>query len=619
MKMITAEEGEAIIALTKSIFKNWAPPPKWTISEWADNRRHLSGEASAEKGRWRTSRAQYQRGIMDAIGDFRNEQVVVMSSAQIGKTEMLLNTIGYYIDYDACPIMLVEPTLEMAEMFSKDRVASMIRDSLTLKKKISPVLSRDSGNAILHKKFPGGTLVMKGANTPSGLAGHPLRVILLDEVDRYPASAGTEGDPVNLAIARTKNFWNRRIVMVSTPTVKGFSRIEKAFEQSDQRYFYVPCPHCRHEHVLKWGNVFFPEGRRDLAVLKCPSCEKQISSAQKNIAVSKGSWKATRPFNRIAGFHLNELYSPWRTIADVAIEQGRAKDDPSTLQVWVNTSLGETWEERGERVSEHALLERCEPWPKDTEVPERVLVLTCGIDTQQDRLEMEVVGWAGGEESWSIDYHVIYGDPNISEGVEGSPWSDLTSYLQRKWKNENGEDMGIKMSCIDSAGSNTQGVYNYCKVHRAMKVFPIVGRAGMGKPIIGSRLRKRSGQQNRCVVDVHMVGVDPAKLNIYQFLRITSPGPGYCHFPIGRNTAYFKGLTAEKMVTRYVNGVPKMEWKKLNGVRNEPLDCRVYALAALHLLAPRFDELALERKKKKEPQEEKREQEIPYIYRWKYE
>lgn len=348
MKMTTSSEAESITSLVCDLSKIWAPPPKWTISQWADNRRYLSSEASAEKGRWRTSRAEYQRGIMDAIGDPAIEQVVVMSSAQVGKTEILSNTIGYYVDFDPSPIMLVQPDEAMAETFSKDRLASMFRDSPSLRNKVASPRTRDSGNTILHKRFPGGHITMVGANAPSGLASRPIRVVLLDEVDRYPMSAGTEGDPVNLAIARTKNFWNRRIVMVSTPTVKGFSRIEKAFEQSDQRHFFVPCPHCGHEHILRWANVKWKDDPA-LALLVCPSCEKNFTTAQKNNAVKKGHWKATAPFNRIAGFHLNELYSPWRTLAEIVDDFLRAKDDPCTLQVWMNTSLGEAWEDQGQR------------------------------------------------------------------------------------------------------------------------------------------------------------------------------------------------------------------------------------------------------------------------------
>ena len=568
-----------------------SPPPKWTISQWADHRRKLSGEAAAEKGQWRTERAEYQRGIMDAVADPDIEQVVVMSSAQVGKTEVLLNCIGYFVDFDPSPLMLVQPDEAMAETFSKDRLAPMFRDSPSLRSKVRPAKTRDSGNTILHKRFPGGHVTLVGANAPSGLASRPIRVLLLDEVDRYPASAGTEGDPVNLAIARTKNFWNRRIVMVSTPTVKGLSRIERAYEISDQRHFLVPCPHCQHEHPLRWGNVVWQDGRRDLASLRCPSCNGTITNAQKNQAVARGRWQASAGPSRIAGFHLNELYSPWRSIADIAIEHGRAKDDPSTLQVWINTSLGETWEEGGERISEHALMERCEPYPQ-ADVPARGLILTAGVDTQQDRLEVEVVAWAGGEESWSVAYQVILGDPDIPEGTPGSPWTHLTDYLRKRWTSEAGGEMVIETTCIDTGGSNTQSVYGYVKRHKGDRVYGIKGQGGPGLPIVGNPARRRSGKKTSRPIDVYIVGVDSAKSIVYKRLRIAEPGAGYCHFPQGRSAEYFRGLTAEKAVTKFLKGFPRIEWHKTSGARNEPLDCRVYAFAALILRAPQFDKLA---------------------------
>lgn len=529
---------------------------------------------------------------MDAVTDPKNERVVFMTSAQVGKTEILLNVSGYHIDFDPSPLMLLQPTVQMAEAFSEDRLKPMLRDTPALRGKVKEGRSRGAGSTKLHKIFHGGHLTMAGANSPATLASRPIRVLLMDEVDRYPASAGEEGDPVKLAIKRTNNFWNRRIVMASTPTVKGFSRIEKEFELSDKRFFYVPCPHCQEEQRLQWGNVTWPEGRPKEAVLRCVSCSGSITNAQKNVAVSRGRWIATAPFNGIAGFHLNELYSPWRTLAQIAEDYLVAKDDPALYQVWVNTSLGETYDDTGEKIDEHDLLSRCEPWPEGIDVPARGLVLTCGVDTQPDRLEVEVVAWAGGEESWSIDYHVIHGDPEIKEGAPGSPWSDLTDHIRRKWKHESGLEVAIESTCIDSGGHNTQAVYEYVKKHSGERVFAIKGRGGEGIPIVGNPSRKRAGKKTKRPVDVYIVGVDQAKAIIYKRLQMEAPGPGYPHFPAGRSADYFRGLTCEKMRVRYVKGMPKREWFKPDKARNEPLDCRVYAFAALILRAPQFDKVA---------------------------
>ena len=504
-------------------------------------------------------------------------------------------------------MLIVQPTLELAEAFSKDRLSPMVRDCPAIRKKVSDARSRDSGNTLFQKSFSGGQMTIASANSPISLRGRPIRLVWFDEVSAMKHTA--EGDPVALGIKRTNNFWNRRIVMTSTPTIKGICRIEKEFEKSDKRYFHIACPRCEQPHTLKWGNVVWPEGKPEEASFKCPACEGNYSNAEKNIAVSKCrpdkkgkkpigidglplGWRATAPFNGIAGFHIWEAYSPWRTVAEIVADFLEAKDDPSTLQVWINTCLGETWEEQGDQVSDHDLIGRCEPFPKTADIPERGLVLTAGVDTQPDRLEVETVAWAGGEESWSVDYHVIFGDPDIPEGSEGSPWNDLTDYIRKSWKHEGGGNLTIETTCIDSGGHNTQAVYRYAKAHRGERVFAIKGQGGSGIPIVGNPSRRRSGKKTQRPVDVYIVGVDQAKSIIYKRLRITAAGPGCCHFPIGRSTEYFRQITSEKMMTRYFKGFPKREWVKESGRRNEALDCRVYAFAALILRAPQFDKIA---------------------------
>ena len=305
--------------LKRSVAKALAvlkPPPDLTISDWADQHRRLSSEASAEPGQWRTSRAEYQRGIMDAISDPSAETVVIMSSSQIGKSESILNMVGYHIDHDPAPIMVVMPTERDAETWSKDRFSPMARDTPCLQGKIADPRSRDGNNKILHKRFPGGHLTIVGANAPSGLASRPIRLLLCDEVDRYPFSAGAEGDPVNLAKKRTVTFWNRKIVLVSTPTNKGASRIEAAFEESDQRRYWVPCPACGAEQLLTWGQVKWDKDengghRPETARYHCADCDAAWKDETRWAAISKGRWIADAPFNGTAGFHLNEIYSPW--------------------------------------------------------------------------------------------------------------------------------------------------------------------------------------------------------------------------------------------------------------------------------------------------------------------
>jgi phage terminase large subunit GpA-like protein len=534
---------------------------------------------------------------MDAPHERGVKRTIVMSSAQVGKTEIVNNTLGYHIDHDPCPCLVVQPTLDMAETWSKDRLAPMIRDTPSVKEKVSGAKGRDSANTILHKSFPGGHVTAAGANAPPSLASRPVRLVLCDEIDRYPGSAGTEGDPVKLAEKRANTFWNRKIILVSTPTVKGASRIESEWELSDKRRFHIPCPHCGTEHILAWGNVRFEKADTSKARMVCPSCEGEFTNAQKNAAVRRGRWIATAPFKGIAGFHLNELYSPWKTIQEVVDDFLEAKDDPLKLQVWVNTSLGETWEGQGESVSEHELMERVENYP--AEVPARGLYLTAGADVQPDRIEVEVIAWGSGEESWSIDYHVIRGDIDIPEGHPNSPWTAFTDYVRKRWEHESGVDIAVSCTFIDSGGTDgaTQSVYNYVKRHRGDRIFAIKGRGGEGLPIVGPPNRKRSGKKGR-PVDLYIIGTDTAKSVIIRRLKQTDPGPGYCHFPAGRDPDWFRQLTAEKAVTKFVKGFRKVTFEKPKDRRNEALDCRVYAFGAFVMDSPQLDKIAFRLKQR---------------------
>ncbi len=525
---------------------------------------------------------------MDAAGDANTETVVIMSSAQIGKTEIVNNIIGYHIHLDPAPVLLLQPTLEMAESWSKDRFAPMLRDTKVLHGLVKDPRARDSGNTLLHKRFPGGHITMSGANSPASLASRPIRLVLCDEVDRYPISAGTEGDPVNLAKKRSTTFWNRKLVLTSTPTIKGASRIESAYEQSDQRHYHVPCPHCGDYQTLKWQQVKWEsdatkEGddrhQPETAHYICEHNGCIVSDGDKVGMLRSGKWVADQPFDGIAGFHINELYSPWVSFAQIAAEFLKAKKLPETLKTWVNTSLGEAWEESGETVEADSLLARKESW--GNEAPEEVVAITAGVDVQGDRLEIEVKGWGVGEESWSLDYKQFFGDP-----AQEAVWQELDAYLQRPVKSKTGLFLNIACTCIDSGGHHTQAVYEFCKTRAVRGVFAIKGMNQPAKPIIG-----RPSRNNRHKLRFYPIGVDTAKEVIYGRLRITEPGHGYYHFPIERDREYFLQLTGEKQVTRFNKGVARREWMKIRA-RNEVLDCNVYALAALKLLSPDLEQLA---------------------------
>jgi len=563
--------------------RTWKAPPKLTVSEWADRYRQLSGEASAEPGRWLTSRAEYQRGIMDAVSDPAIETVVVMSSAQVGKTEIINNIVGYHIHQDPAPMLVLQPTVEMAQTWSKDRLAPMLRDSAALRDKVQVSNRRDSQNTLLSKRFAGGHITMTGSNAPASLASRPIRVVLCDEVDRYPPSAGSEGDPVSLARKRATTFWNRKVILTSTPTAAGTSRIESEFEQSDKRYFFVGCPHCGHRQRLLWGQVKWQQdedGRHlpETAAYCCGECGSLWSESDRLAAIRSGEWRATDHSDsarRIAGFHLSEIYSPWSSVPDMVRNFLAAKKNTETLRTFVNTALGEPWEDRGEQVDQHGLYARREKYAAP--VPDGALLLTAGIDVQRDRIEMEVVGWGEGEESWNIDYRIIPGDP-----ARDDVWQDLENALHATYRHETGTEMQVTAAVIDS-GDQTTRVYDFVRQSKHHRLFAGKGVPGAGRPV--AKVSRATSGRNRRQVDLYQIGVDDAKGTIYARLKMTEAGPGYCHFPLERDEEYFAQLTAEKLITKYRLGRPTKEWHKVRA-RNEALDCRVYSYAALKILNP---------------------------------
>ena len=569
---------DAIERLWRKAANTWTPPPKLTVSQWADSYRKLSAEASSEAGQWRTSRAPYQRGMLDVLNDPNYEEAVIMSSAQIGKTEIILNMIGYHVDQDPAPMLCLQPTLEMAQTFSKDRLATMIRDCPTLTSKVSDVGSKKGGNTLLKKDFAGGHCTLAGANSPASLASRPVRIVLCDEIDRYPASAGTEGDPVNLARKRTATFWNRKVILVSTPTDKGTSRIERAYEDSDKRRFNLPCPHCDELHHLQWSNVVFNKDDLEAGVhMVCPSCGGMYTEADKPKMLKLGEWIAQSPEHKRAGFHINELYSPWRKWSDVVTDFLEAKSSPETLKTWVNTSLGETFEEEGEKVDSHSLYMRREYYPK--QVPNNVTVLTCGVDVQDDRLEATVYGFGGEHDAeiWAIEHRIFYGDPG-----RGELWQRLDDFLLSRFEHESGIGLAIASTCIDTGGHYTDAVYKFCKARFQRRVYPIKGSSVAGSPIVA-----KVSKTNKGGVKLFSIGTDTVKEIVYGRLNVAEVGAGYIHFPMTLDEEFFLQLTSEKRVTRYKSGHPYKVWVQTRP-RNETLDCLVYALAGLEILRPNF-------------------------------
>lgn len=510
---------------------------------------------------------------MDAINDAAIRDIWCMKSAQVGWTEILNNVIGYFVDQDPAPMLLVQPTLEMSEAWSKDRFAPMVRDTPCLRRRIADPRSRDSGNTLLHKKFTGGHLTVAGANSPSGLASRPIRIVLFDEVDRFPASAGTEGDPISLGRKRSTTFWNRKMLAGSTPTIKGSSRIEAGFESSDQRYYFVPCPHCDEFQRLVWAQMHWPEGRPEEAAYVCQHCGAEIVEAQKQEMLRQGEWRATKPTKDIAGFHISEIYSPWSTWAEMANSFLKAKRLPETLQTWINTSLGETWEDKGETLEPAGLAKRCEPYTS-VALPAGVLLLTMGTDVQDDRLESTIWGWGADEEAWRVEHIVLRGDPGSM-----ALWAEHDDILRRRFHGDDGREFVIEACAIDSGGHYTEQVYRYAAARKRHRVWAIKGAGGAGRLV----WPKRAGRGSKIKVDVWLIGVDTVKDLLYGRLRkVTEPGPGYMHFDASTDEVWLEQLTSETVVYRVVQGRRVRQWKpRSTGVRQEALDCTVYAYAAM--------------------------------------
>jgi phage terminase large subunit GpA-like protein len=573
------------------------PEPPLTVSAWADKHRRLSSKASAEPGPWRTGRTPYLREPMDCLSTTSSVQrVVMMFAAQTGKTESGSNWLGYVIDHAPGPMLLVQPTVEMAKRLSKQRLESLISETPVLTEKIAPARSRDSGNTMFAKEFPGGMMLLTGSNSATGLRSTPCRYIFMDEIDAFPADVDGEGDPVSLAEKRATTFARRKILLTSTPTVKDFSRIEAEYLRSDQRRYFCPCPSCGAMQWLKWPQLKWEKNDPATAVYECEHCRERFAEIHKPALLRQGEWRATAPSDgKTAGFQLSGLYSPlgWLSWADMVDDFLRAKADAPMLKSFVNTRLAETWEEDfASKVSADALLQRCEPYAAGV-LPEGALAVTIGVDVQGgggsagDRLAVSVWAWGRDEEGWLIDHQEIAGDPCRPE-----VWKQLDVLVLHEWEHAGGGKLRADVICVDSGGHATAETYQYARERQGVGVIAIKGQSQRGKPPIGKPTKvdiNAKGQTLKRGALVFPVGGDTIKTTLFGRLKHNEPGPGYLHFHAQTGAEYFEQLTAEKQALRYVKGFPVREWVKKPSARNEALDCMVYAYAALNRLYQRYD------------------------------
>ena len=481
------------MTFAKALLRGMKPDPKLELSEWADKHFYLSPESAATPGKWYT--LPYQKGMLDAVSDPEVEYISVMKSARVGYTKCLNIIVASCMAETPANVMVVQPTISDAEGYSTAEINPMLRDVPALKGLVADARLRDNSNTMTRKNFPGGQLMLVGANSATGFRRVSVKVLLFDEVDGYPPTAGSEGDQIKLGIRRTEYFHDRKIVLGSTPTLKGYSRIEESFERSDKRRYFVPCPKCEHMQTLKWSNIEWEKDKPETAKYRCENeeCKELIPHSKKRRMVERGEWRATAPFSGHAGFHIWAAYSfsPNATWGDLAKEFVEAKAGGiETLQTWVNTVLGETWEDEAtEGVEAEGLVLRRESYDATEELPQGVVLITAGVDVQDDRLELELLGVGKAEETWSLEYLTIVGDP-------GTPqvWKDLDKVLRRTYQTKGGVELGVASVCIDSGGHHTQSVYDFVRDKGRRRIYAIKGASHPGKPLVGRPTRSNKGK-----------------------------------------------------------------------------------------------------------------------------
>lgn len=585
------------------ILSGMKPPEDLTVSQWADKNRRLTSESSAEVGKWRTSRTPYMFDILDSFTDPLIEHIVVVAASQVGKSETINNMVGYCIDQDPGPILLIQPTIDDVKRYSEMRIAPMIRETRCLKRKVADPKSRDAANTKRQKSFPGGVLVMTGSNVAHDLSSMPIRYVFGDERDRWATSAGSEGDPWELAVARTRTFYNKKMVEVSTPTVKGASAIENSYNLGTMERWKTQCPHCGEYVELTFDNIRFEYDAAENGDKKifhiseifyvCPECGG--ISDEHTMKSQPAKWVATVPearkHHKTRSFWLTAWVSPWATWESIILQFLQAGTDSAKLQVVYNTQFGELWEERGDMASEDDVMARREVY--EAEVPDGVLLLTCGVDTQDDRLEYEVVGHRRYGETWGIKKGVILGRPDTEE-----VWQRLDEVLSHKYKFKSGVSLQISLTFIDEGGHFTQEVRQHCLARQYDHVFAIKGANRPDIPYTAPPKKQKIVVNGKVIgqVWVYEIGVNAGKQKIVDNLRVQSPGANYCHFPLRDDYGkqFFKQLMSEHLAY-----VPKLkhpwQWQKIPGhERNEAFDIRNYNLAACEILSPDWD--AIEQK-----------------------
>jgi phage terminase large subunit GpA-like protein len=568
-----------------SFYAGFRPPPKETVNDFADKHRRLKAGTTPEPGQWRSSRIPYSREIGYELSQLSHtEEVVFMKGTQVGATEIGINWQLYTAYYGLGSMLSAYPTNEMAKLYSTTRLQSGITACEALNEKVRERNDGDLKNTIMRKDFPGCSIIITGVNSSVGLRMMSTPNINGDEVDIWPDDVDGQGDPFDLLDKRAANFPRKKKYWASSPTIAGKSKISKKYKQSDQRYYYVPCPHCKKPQIIIWENIKYSTDSdgdliEDSVYLKCTHCNEKIKEYHKTWMLEHGMWIKHKPKSKIAGFHLSAFYSPlgWFSWTDAVNQFLKAIGDPAKLKVFINTVVGEEWDETENKMDSTEIMKRCEPYP--AEVPKGAVILTAGGDTHEDRVEISTIGWGSRGECWVIDHTVLWGDTK-----QDDVWQLVDQHLLRQWKSESGHSMNVAAVCIDSQGHRTDEVYLFCSKRKHRRIFPTKGLHGAGKPIaIGASKNRRAGGH------LYLIGTHQAKDWIFENLQNKNPGPGYIHFPLSCDENYFQQLTSERKKTRMAAGLPVSSWFCPAGKRNETLDCFVGALAAVKFLNPNIE------------------------------
>lgn len=609
---------DAAAVYRKAFLRGLMPPPAMTVSEWSDEHRILSRKGSAESGPWRTSRAPYLKEPMDCLSRSSPvRRVVLLFGSQLGKTEAGLNWVGSCIHLWPGPMLIVAPTLDMAKRMNRQRLDPMLRETPVLAELIPPARSRDSGNTMFLKEYPGGLFVLTGANSGSGLQSMPVAYLFADEVSSFPQEADDKGDPLENAEARTSTFPMSKVLLTSTPGTRGSCRITWEYEErSDrrQRYAFMPC--CGGLEVLRWREHMKWDRPDGEVWCECPACGERVGQYHKTTMLQRGEWRAkAKGDGKTAGFHLPGWYAPagWLSWEEIRDEFLRAKADPLLLKGWVNKRAAESWEDEAvAKVSADGLMEKAAANPYPTGYcPEGSLMAVSAVDVQDTWLEASVWAAGDGDRSWLVWHQKIEGDPG--QNVEchpdrGGPWLQVDAIRRTQWPVEGGGTLQIARQAIDTGGHYTHEAYEYCRRNAQDGVVAIKGASDRSAPPVGKGSKKDINYRDRLIkngVTLYMIGVHGLKRTIYARLKLES-GPGLMQFGQNASEEYFKGLTCERLIPRYVKGFQVLEWQKPSGARNEPLDLLVYCLAMVELVKRRYnratmwDQLAAELDRRRE-------------------